>query len=119
MAVGVGNMRQNILPLQYSLNIAHELRGGGRGQIFIKINPLFKDDSERQRKKIRVYTSLWKINLVSLKSARLRSLGGSVVEQLRLSQGVILGSRIKSHIRVPAPPSACVSASLSVSLMNK
>ena len=50
-------------------------------------------------------------------------LGGSVVEHLPSIQGVILESRD----RVPhqasclesAPPSACVSASLSVSLMNQ
>ena len=56
-------------------------------------------------------------------------LGGSVIECLPLAQGVIL--EIESHIRVlewsptsgspqgAASPSACVSVSLCVSLMNK
>ena len=43
-------------------------------------------------------------------------LGGAVVEHLSLAQGMIPGSRIKSHIglprREPASPSACVSVSL-------
>ena len=50
-------------------------------------------------------------------------LGGSVVECLPLAQGVILGSRDGvlhwGPYREPASPSACVSASLSMSLMNK
>ena len=49
-------------------------------------------------------------------------LSGSVVECLRLAQGV-MGSRIESHIGLPcrelASSFACVFASLSVSLMNK
>ena len=50
-------------------------------------------------------------------------LGGSMVEHLPLAQGVIMGSwdRIphRAPRREPAFPSACVSASLCVSLMNK
>ena len=46
-------------------------------------------------------------------------LGGSVVERLPSAQGVILGSRDRVlhqvPCRAPASPSACVSASLSVS----
>ena len=50
-------------------------------------------------------------------------LGGSVVEHLPLAQGVILGSWDRVLYRAPrresASPSAYVSASLCVSLMNK
>ena len=51
-------------------------------------------------------------------------LGGSGVERLPLVQGVILGSQDRVPHRAPPPgepasSSACVSASLSVSLMNK
>ena len=50
-------------------------------------------------------------------------LGGSVVERLPSAQGVILGFHNRVPHRVPcgepASPSAYVSASLSVSLMNK
>ena len=50
-------------------------------------------------------------------------LGGSVVEHLPLAQVVITGSQDRgphrSPRRRPASPSACVSASLCVSLMNK
>ena len=50
-------------------------------------------------------------------------LGGSVVEHLPLAQVVILGSwdRVphQALCREPASPSTYVSASLSVSLMNK
>ena len=50
-------------------------------------------------------------------------LGGSVVEHLPLAQGMILESQDRVPHRAscmePASPSACVSASLSVSLMNK
>ena len=50
-------------------------------------------------------------------------LSGSVVEHLPLAQVVILGSWDRvPHLapyREPASPSACVSANLSVSLMNK
>ena len=55
-------------------------------------------------------------------------LGGSVAKCLLLAQIVILGSRMESQIlppsgsllsEEPASPSAHVSASLSVSLMNK
>ena len=50
-------------------------------------------------------------------------LGGSVVEHLPSAQVVILGSRdLVPHwapLKEPASPSACVSASLYVSLMNK
>ena len=51
------------------------------------------------------------------------SLGGSAVECLSLLQGMILESWDQISHRAlctePASPSACVSASLSVSLMNK
>ena len=51
------------------------------------------------------------------------SLGGAVVWRLPLAQGVTLGSQDQVPRRAPcmepAFPSACVSASLSVSLMNK
>ena len=50
-------------------------------------------------------------------------LGGSVVEHLPLSPVMILGSRDgvphRAPCREPASPSACVSAFLCVSLMNK
>ena len=50
-------------------------------------------------------------------------LGGSVVERLPLARGMTLGSRDRVPGRAPcvepASPSACVSVSLSVSLMNK
>ena len=50
-------------------------------------------------------------------------MGGSVVEYLPLAQGVILGSWDRfphqAPCRDPVSPSAYVSASLSVSLMNK
>ena len=50
-------------------------------------------------------------------------LGGSVLEHLPLAQVMILGSWERVLHRVPrmepASPSACVSASLSVFLMNK
>ena len=50
-------------------------------------------------------------------------LGGLVVEQLPLAQGVIPGSwdqvLHQAPHREPVSPSACVSASLSMSLMNK
>ena len=50
-------------------------------------------------------------------------LGDSVVEHLPLAQVMILGSWDRvPHLapqEEPASPSACVSASLSVSLMNK
>ena len=49
-------------------------------------------------------------------------LGGSAVEHLSMAQGVILGSWDESRVGLPAGaclPSACVSASLSVSLMSK
>ena len=50
-------------------------------------------------------------------------LGGSVVEHLPSTQGVILESRDQVphqvSLREPASPSAYVSPSLSVSLMNK
>ena len=50
-------------------------------------------------------------------------LGGSAVEHLPSAQVVILGLGIESRHQAPckesASPSACVSASLSVSLMNK
>ena len=53
----------------------------------------------------------------------MESLGGSVVEHLPLAQVVIPGSWDQvSHgasPREPASPSACVSASLFLSLMNK
>ena len=60
----------------------------------------------------------------SLKNGvKLGRLGGSAVERLPLVQGVILESRDRVPRRAPwmgpAFPSACVSASLSVSLMNK
>ena len=45
-------------------------------------------------------------------------MGGSAVEHLRLAQGVILESWNRVH-REPASPSAYVSASLCVFLMNK
>ena len=46
-------------------------------------------------------------------------LGDSVVELLPLAQVVILGSQDQVPHREPASPSACVSASLPGSLMNK
>ena len=50
-------------------------------------------------------------------------LGGSAVEHLPSAQGMIPGSRDRVPHRAPcmepASPSACVSASLSGSLMNK
>ena len=50
-------------------------------------------------------------------------LGGSVVEHLPLAQVVILKSQdrvpYRAPLREPASPSTCVSASFSVSLMNK
>ena len=50
-------------------------------------------------------------------------LGGSVVEHLPSAQVMILGSwdqvPHRAPLREPASPSACVSASLCVSLMNK
>ena len=50
-------------------------------------------------------------------------LGGSVVEHLPSAQGVTLGSwdQVLHWVphREPASPSACISASLPVSLMNK
>ena len=55
--------------------------------------------------------------------ANLGLLGGSVFEGLPLALGVTLGSRDRvpypAPHREPASPSACVSASLSVSLMSK
>ena len=49
--------------------------------------------------------------------------GGSVVERLPSAQGVTLGSRDQVPHRAPwmepVSPSACVSVSLSVSLMNR
>lgn len=78
VAAWVGNLRQNIfITFTAQLKYWWQAQGVG-GQIFIKINPLFKDDSERQRKKIRVYTFLWKINLVNLKDKRLSQLLQSV-----------------------------------------
>ena len=51
------------------------------------------------------------------------SLGGATVWRLPLAQGVILETRDRIPRRAPclepASPSACVSASLSVPLMNK
>ena len=51
------------------------------------------------------------------------SLGGSAVEHLSLAQSMIPGSwdqvPHQAPCKEPASPSACVSASLSVSLMNK
>ena len=56
-------------------------------------------------------------------ACRRRHLGGSMVEDLPSAQGVISGSRDcvphRAPGREPASPSACVSASLTVSLMNK
>ena len=51
-------------------------------------------------------------------------LGGSAVEHLPLAQSVILDSQDRvphraSCMEPASPPSACVFASLSVSLMNK
>ena len=46
-------------------------------------------------------------------------LGGSVVEHQPLAQVMILGSWGQVPYREPASPSAYVSASLSVSLINK
>ena len=60
-----------------------------------------------------VYKPLW------LKTKRSGCLGGSVLEHLPLAQGVILGSRDRvphqAPCMEPASPSACVSASLSLS----
>ena len=61
---------------------------------------------------------------MALKDNILGHLGGSAVERLPLAQGLILESQIESHVGLPAwrpasPPPICVSASLSVSLMNK
>ena len=65
----------------------------------------------------------WVSACQSLKGEGMGHQGGSAVEHLPLAQGVIPGSwdRI-SHLAPcgePASPSACVSASLCVSLMNK
>ena len=53
-------------------------------------------------------------------------LGGTAAERLPLAQGVIPGSRIKSHVRLlagslllPLPVSLSLSLFLSVSFMNK
>ena len=64
-----------------------------------------------------------RIGGTDIKTDRQGHLGGSVVEHLPLAQVVIPGSwdRVLPWVprREPAPPSACVSASLYVSLMNK
>ena len=61
--------------------------------------------------------------MIALKHYRQGCLGGSVVECLPLVQGVILESwdlvPRQAPCKEPASPSACVSASLSASLMNK
>ena len=61
--------------------------------------------------------------LCDLKSLLQGSLGGAVVWRLPLAQGAILETRDRVPCRAPcmepASPSACVSAFLSVSLMNK
>ena len=73
---------------------------------------------------------MWKITLSPVakkkkKGKLLESLGGSAVWRLPLAQGVILESwdqvPQQAPCMEPASPSACVSASLSlsVSLMNK
>ena len=68
---------------------------------------------------------LFRNNLLaqSKKKKSLGFLGGSAVERLLLAQVVILGSwdRVphQASCEEPASPSACVSASLPVSLMNK
>ena len=53
----------------------------------------------------------------------LECLGGSAVEHLPLTQGVILESRDQvphqAPCMEPASPSACISLPLSLSLMNK
>lgn len=50
MAVGVGNLRQNIfITFTAQLKYWSQAQGVG-GQIFIKINPLFKDDSDKEKK---------------------------------------------------------------------
>ena len=58
-----------------------------------------------------------------IEKSEMGHLGGSVVEHLPLAQVVILGSwdgvPHQAHHREPASPSAYVSASLSVSLMDK
>ena len=62
-------------------------------------------------------------NKPGIKRALLGCLGGSVVERQPSAQGVLPCPGIESHIggpcREPASPLACVSASLSLSLMNK
>ena len=60
---------------------------------------------------------------IPAKASSLEHLGGSVAEHLPLAQVMIPGSWDEVLHRTPckasASPSACVSASLSVSLMNK
>ena len=61
--------------------------------------------------------------LSEIKCSEWGHLGGSVVEHLSLPQGVILGSRDQVPYQTPCgetgSPSAYVSDSLCVSLMNK
>ena len=72
---------------------------------------------------VSVITVSYRIVLMHQKFPVLGHLGGLVVEHLPLAQVVILGSwdqvLHRSPHREPASPSAYVSASLSVSLMNK
>ena len=73
-----------------------------------------KQDSVQQEE-----TEDWEL----LKTAGSGRLDGSAVWCLPSAQGLILGSRDRVPHRAPcmrpASPSACVSASLSLSLMNK
>ena len=64
-----------------------------------------------------------KLEDLGTKEGKRGALGSSVIERLPLAEGVILGSwdRVphQAPFREPASPSAYVSTSLSVSLVNK
>ena len=74
-------------------------------------------EREKERENTQVLVCLLRRALI------LGHLGGSVAERLPLAQGVILGSRDQgphwAPHKEPASPSACVSASVFLSLMNK
>ena len=63
------------------------------------------------------------LQLILLRSVTFGRLGGSAIECLPLDEVLILESwdpvTLLAPLEEPASPSACVSASLSVSLMNK
>ena len=69
----------------------------------------------------KIETTLRKCSYIRL--SEMGHLGGSMVKCLPLAQAVILGSwdRVphQASCMKPASPSACVSAALCVSLMNK